>query len=211
MPSFYPPVKRRLIPAHAGKTFGARSWMGISTAHPRSRGENALMRLLKSRRCGSSPLTRGKPASDRGHGTPARLIPAHAGKTPHGTTRGTPRPAHPRSRGENIVPRGRSARAGGSSPLTRGKLQTGPCAPWAWRLIPAHAGKTSWREAPRRSGPAHPRSRGENRAADLDPSAPRGSSPLTRGKPRGEVDAAVAERLIPAHAGKTFNFVELST
>ena len=33
--------------------------------------------------------------------------------------------------------------------------------------------------------------------------ASRGSSPLTRGKPPGDVSPARAERLIPAHAGKT--------
>ena len=50
---------------------------------------------------------------------------------------------------------------------------------------------------------AHPRSRGENLLRDgLMPDA-RGSSPLTRGKPRAVITSAAGVRLIPAHAGKT--------
>ena len=51
---------RRLIPAHAGKTF-ARPEVGVRRgAHPRSRGENAVGVLLSGGPQGSSPLTRGK-------------------------------------------------------------------------------------------------------------------------------------------------------
>ena len=54
-----------------------------------------------------------------------------------------------------------------------------------------------------RRGRAHPRSRGEN-ASDLTvPPRAAGSSPLTRGKPRGNLSPPDASRLIPAHAGKT--------
>ena len=50
---------------------------------------------------------------------------------------------------------------------------------------------------------AHPRSRGENASASCaNPSTP-GSSPLTRGKPGGQLGGAGGRRLIPAHAGKT--------
>ena len=50
---------------------------------------------------------------------------------------------------------------------------------------------------------AHPRSRGENRLRSLRGSLLRGSSPLTRGKPRRPRSASSSSRLIPAHAGKT--------
>ena len=54
---------RRLIPAHAGKTED-RGFTGHATwAHPRSRGENLLQSLDCDEARGSSPLTRGKPAS----------------------------------------------------------------------------------------------------------------------------------------------------
>ncbi len=110
-----------LIPAHAGKTSMRTATRLSHRAHPRSRGENLLSRLVSVSRRGSSPLTRGKlkfmvlvPFS-------VGLIPAHAGKThPRVRRRGQVR-AHPRSRGENEA-RGEAWRPSqGSSPLTRGK------------------------------------------------------------------------------------------
>ena len=53
--------RRGLIPAHAGKTGVPHDRRHGSPAHPRSRGENALMRAVAADRIGSSPLTRGKP------------------------------------------------------------------------------------------------------------------------------------------------------
>ena len=91
----------RLIPAHAGKTRNHRWWVPCHRAHPRSRGENPVPILCASRSSGSSPLTRGKHGRQDFVGDPARLIPAHAGKTWGCGLRATPRGAHPRSRGEN--------------------------------------------------------------------------------------------------------------
>ncbi len=52
--------RRRLIPAHAGKTeSGGKAW-NKATAHPRSRGENPRSSLRTCQKAGSSPLTRGK-------------------------------------------------------------------------------------------------------------------------------------------------------
>ena len=70
-------------------------------------------------------------------------------------------------------------------------------------LIPAHAGKTANVSILPSHAPTHPRSRGENTwYQNLVPGFP-GSSPLTRGKPRGLVGHCEALGLIPAHAGKT--------
>ena len=92
---------------------------------------------------------------------------------------------------------------GGSSPLTRGKRNGGHPSMQAWRLIPAHAGKTSSTASRRRCRKAHPRSRGENASDATNKFADTGSSPLTRGK-RVEGGAHLVDvRLIPAHAGKT--------
>ena len=71
----------RLIPAHAGKTSGRGLRPVAPRAHPRSRGENSLTVPSRYRRRGSSPLTRGKHLETRSDQAPARLIPAHAGKT----------------------------------------------------------------------------------------------------------------------------------
>ena len=111
----------------------------------------------------------------------------------------------------------------GSSPLTRGKLETPHQGLAARGLIPTHAGNTSGRSfrpssggAPPRSRRetrisvtrrriirAHPRSRGENTVVSLEQLAPAGPSPLTRGKLRRIRYQLRSVRLIPAHAGKT--------
>ena len=72
----------------------------------------------------------------------------------------------------------------GSSPLTRGKRRPSSWRRRAWRLIPAHAGKTLCSATNMPTSSAHPRSRGENRARGRVRPALWGSSPLTRGKPR---------------------------
>ena len=134
---------RGLIPAHAGKTPGAaRRWTG-QTAHPRSRGENALASTLAASVGGSSPLTRGKQRGRRLGRDELGLIPAHAGKTPRALTDLQAAGAHPRSRGENLGEWHPVGIGLGSSPLTRGKL-TGRDSDVPGRgLIPAHAGKTA--------------------------------------------------------------------
>ena len=155
-------LRRRLIPAHAGKTITATPPLWELEAHPRSRGENCRLPDARRRVEGSSPLTRGKHLH-RETVRPLRgLIPAHAGKTPEGRRSDCRGGAHPRSRGENAAGIASVALTQGSSPLTRGK----PCKfrrlAARWRLIPAHAGKTTRPPHAQRRGWAHPRSRGEN-------------------------------------------------
>ena len=91
-----------LIPAHAGKTATAALYAAVTSAHPRSRGENYISLRLNGHRGGSSPLTRGKPQTTAPAPQKRRLIPAHAGKTASFTGRPASSWAHPRSRGENI-------------------------------------------------------------------------------------------------------------
>ena len=192
-----------LIPAHAGKTPGRHTLLGTCRAHPRSRGENADARSLAMPQAGSSPLTRGKRRTDVLTCAPARLIPAHAGKTSRRTRPREKWWAHPRSRGENREPTQTLQHTCGSSPLTRGKRGRDSGGRRHGGLIPAHAGKTP---APGRRcliRRAHPRSRGENAAACVVAAARGGSSPLTRGKRVASGIGLAYCGLIPAHAGKT--------
>ena len=115
----------RLIPAHAGKTPAPRSWKFSLSAHPRSRGENESILKGLDVLNGSSPLTRGKLNGGLEVLQGNRLIPAHAGKTSGRGLRTNARPAHPRSRGENLQVRRISCISCGSSPLTRGKQGLG--------------------------------------------------------------------------------------
>ena len=136
---------RRLIPAHAGKTGGPGAGGVGPGAHPRSRGENLATVKCWPTVSGSSPLTRGKHRPSRALRSRRRLIPAHAGKTGSRDNRPHHRPAHPRSRGENRAFTRPTMPAAGSSPLTRGKHGAVAVRAAAGRLIPAHAGKTTFR------------------------------------------------------------------
>ena len=195
--------KQRLIPAHAGKTAFTPRAGPSPAAHPRSRGENLNAVAGGNADTGSSPLTRGKLPAPRGESRAGRLIPAHAGKTLWVTFPTSEWPAHPRSRGENLVLCAAVLDACGSSPLTRGKRPRYADQAVRPRLIPAHAGKTDPMSLPRLSAEAHPRSRGENELARMPRDTARGSSPLTRGKHSLTRARVIGERLIPAHAGKT--------
>ena len=194
----------RLIPAHAGKTRRSTPLPTARTAHPRSRGENPPPRRARPGATGSSPLTRGKRGGVCGDVAPARLIPAHAGKTLFNADRHCLSPAHPRSRGENNPDCPRGGHYAGSSPLTRGKPPRSPRSAQHARLIPAHAGKTKLNATLGQPAAAHPRSRGENPRFLEIPGKGHGSSPLTRGKQSSTASHPRRSRLIPAHAGKTY-------
>ena len=203
--------RERLIPAHAGKTVDRAHARGAVRAHPRSRGENAPSGRRLDRPSGSSPLTRGKRGPSVRRRGPPGLIPAHAGKTWHTTTRAVPAQAHPRSRGENLLIAWSKSAKDGSSPLTRGKLTDYWQDITAPGLIPAHAGKTSIEEIAARMQRAHPRSRGENAYSKCAGDAQSGSSPLTRGKLCVQRRTETFLGLIPAHAGKTISLRSVTT
>ena len=197
------PARAGRIPAHAGKTHPPPGCPRRARAHPRSRGENGGPGRITGPRPGASPLTRGKPEREQAETSSARRIPAHAGKTMQWWCQYGDLGAHPRSRGENRSAPNRAESRGGASPLTRGKPQgiTTRAAPFG--RIPAHAGKTKEGKVAVLALGAHPRSRGENTAADGRINEPTGASPLTRGKQWITHMVSAMVRRIPAHAGKT--------
>ncbi len=131
-----------LIPAHAGSTNWPSCLGKLSGAHPRSRGEHTASLVCVEAGDGSSPLTRGAPGIDPRRGLNSGLIPAHAGSTRTSWCGPTSRSAHPRSRGEHLVPQYAQRPPNGSSPLTRGALSKKIFGFTLWGLIPAHAGST---------------------------------------------------------------------
>ena len=197
------PIRRRLIPACAGKT---RTWpcsTRYGRAHPRVCGENVWAPQAGDPDEGSSPRVRGKPHRLGPHARPRGLIPACAGKTAGTIVVTHPTGAHPRVCGENRGERFADCRRDGSSPRVRGKRHRGlrrrlPCG-----LIPACAGKTSRPPRPPPSRPAHPRVCGENIQGFIDGIKNMGSSPRVRGKHRAARTRGPPRRLIPACAGKT--------
>ena len=90
-----------LIPAHAGKTPSVKTRSPTATAHPRACGENPRLAAAQAVAHGSSPRMRGKLERLNDDATAAGLIPAHAGKTPHGVFHRHWAGAHPRACGEN--------------------------------------------------------------------------------------------------------------
>ena len=191
------------IPAHAGKTLAQRPARTSTTEHPRSRGENGTVSVAAGGSDGTSPLTRGKRRASTARPICTGNIPAHAGKTLALACRPLDVTEHPRSRGENAENTVTVPSVGGTSPLTRGKLERQQHSAEQIRNIPAHAGKTHPHPDTQQRHQEHPRSRGENTLANPAFMDKRGTSPLTRGKRRSRASSGVTVRNIPAHAGKT--------
>ena len=88
---------------------------------------------------------------------------------------------HPRSRGEHIWQTIYEFFSNGSSPLTRGTLQSTVTLLPAVGIIPAHAGNTRYRNRLATYPQDHPRSRREHETCPKNSSVTLGSSPLTQG------------------------------
>ena len=172
-------------------------------AHPRACGENRICIRSAAPWKGSSPRMRGKRRTRLVRLPPPRLIPAHAGKTTYrnGQTSGVR--AHPRACGENESAFAFIVYARGSSPRMRGKPRENAELLRRAGLIPAHAGKTRECLAGLFDRGAHPRACGENSEDSKKATNFEGSSPRMRGKPQVKLATKRAQRLIPAHAGKT--------
>ena len=111
-----------LIPACAGKTMEQENYATLVGAHPRMRGENALVLAVRLRLVGSSPHARGKLSLSCSCLAYSRLIPACAGKTARCCVSRRGGRAHPRMRGENTESTHAPQTPQGSSPHARGKL-----------------------------------------------------------------------------------------
>ena len=102
------------------------------------------MRLMSaSQNSGSSPHTRGLQVCERLVPDARRIIPAHAGFTQGVTFFRAPGKDHPRTRGVYRTAKVVTPWSGGSSPHTRGLLETVMGMDDETRIIPAHAGFTS--------------------------------------------------------------------
>ena len=152
---------------------------------------------------GTSPLTRGQPHFHP-PGDPHRgNIPAYAGTTLVLISAVFAWTEHPRLRGDNPAQPWVVYYAGGTSPLTRGQLNSS-----AWHIpdnrnIPAYAGTTDCQGVSARVCQEHPRLRGDNaRHLPTGYQAP-GTSPLTRGQPTLVCSVDGRRRNIPAYAGTT--------
>ena len=96
-------------------------------------------------------------------------------------------------------------------PLARGGRVDHPSADLDVRLIPAGAGRTASPATAATGRAAHPRWRGADagRVSHFQPV--HGSSPLARGGPGGVGGSVAAVGLIPAGAGRTFQFLSVGS
>ena len=76
------PHRPGIIPAYAGSTRVGPPGVAGPGDHPRIRGEHYFIGGAEHGLDGSSPHTRGAPASATAPHTEARIIPAYAGSTP---------------------------------------------------------------------------------------------------------------------------------
>ena len=132
-----------------------------------------------------------------------RIIPARAGFTRAGMTRGPAGADHPRSRGVYSGRELMHPAAPGSSPLARGLPHDGPARRRSGGIIPARAGFTHRDAGPVGQVPDHPRSRGVYLNQSTTSWTAVGSSPLARGLRHESAAVAGRHRIIPARAGFT--------
>ena len=132
------------------------------------------------------------------------IIPAHAGLTPTRCRGGSLRRDHPRACGAHTALATNERQLQGSSPRMRGSPRSAHRRSWRTGIIPAHAGLTG--PCGRSVGVCgdHPRACGAHASWWFNSDCNRGSSPRMRGSPRATSRSAISSRIIPAHAGLTW-------
>ena len=192
-----------LIPAGAGSTGPFRPGQTGSGAHPRRRGEHSASPPVIAHLMGSSPQARGAHVGFLLNFAVLGLIPAGAGSTTDSGSRSCNTRAHPRRRGEHLMPSFVLLNADGSSPQARGAHRLRLVRVRGEGLIPAGAGSTWWGVSPWASSGAHPRRRGEHWCWSFLVGGEVGSSPQARGARTWGSTWTTPARLIPAGAGST--------
>ena len=130
--------------------------------HPRVGGEHARLALSLRVYAGSSPRGRGTRIEEIKGGDISRFIPAWAGNTSSLISRSPVSAVHPRVGGEHDAAKARDLHLIGSSPRGRGTRISSFLKALQIRFIPAWAGNTNYRTAPRSRRPVHPRVGGEH-------------------------------------------------
>ncbi len=177
-------LRVRFIPACAGNAPPRLIRGRGCPVHPRMRGERHGSGGGAVRFGGSSPHARGTRGWGGRHVPRGRFIPACAGNASMRATTRSPRPVHPRMRGERFGLGAHNLDVHGSSPHARGT----PLA-LSWAVVGA------WAVA------VHPRMRGERRLTRSVRLGARGSSPHARGTRQQTRRREHVPRFIPACAG----------
>mgnify|MGYP006887191738 CR=1 FL=1 len=196
-------ARRRITPAHAGKTVHNGTSVRVRPDHPRACGENRISIVKTKPAIGSPPRMRGKLFISLLVLSRPRITPAHAGKTKQIISSRLYCADHPRACGENLNRRTSREEVTGSPPRMRGKPIVRSFTAPMIRITPAHAGKTKTLSAVRYVQADHPRACGENFIDTFSGRGLDGSPPRMRGKLKSISSSTVDLRITPAHAGKT--------
>ena len=195
-------LRRRTIPAWAGKPKAAGRDRGRDRDHPRVGGETRRVSFSGNPWKGPSPRGRGNRPGDAvplcGGGT----IPAWAGKPVTFMRRGRKRRDHPRVGGETSRSRRWVAAIRGPSPRGRGNPTSTVRSTTNDRTIPAWAGKPSIQRVVNSTFGDHPRVGGETVGRLWTVNASKGPSPRGRGNPCSISGPMGLIGTIPAWAGK---------
>ena len=170
------------IPACAGESSNRRRSTTRAKVHPRMRGGEDRSRASGEASGGSSPHVRGRAAAVLRASKGAGFIPACAGERGRPRRGGRSTWVHPRMRGGELGVSRSDALALGSSPHARGRDRFPLVAPDAEGFIPACAGESGHRRAPRCSPRVHPRMRGGELRPQIRTQDLWGSSPHARGR-----------------------------
>ena len=157
--------------------------MRRSPDHPRACGELERTGVVAIAFAGSSPRMRGTQRMRVDDELDFRIIPAHAGNSPHVLLR--------------VVD------GVGSSPRMRGTLKPFRQRRVLIRIIPAHAGNSPSDLPSSGARTDHPRACGELNRAGTRTGLAIGSSPRMRGTRRSVYLCGLRCRIIPAHAGNS--------
>ena len=195
--------RERIIPAHAGQTYRYGCGRHRQPDHPRACGANPVRTVPSLWASGSSPRMRGKQTLRDGQAIGVRIIPAHAGQT-LAYYKPLQLPSdHPRACGANSALRPSNILQSGSSPRMRGKRRCQLSQMARDRIIPAHAGQTTFLNKTLANPADHPRACGANGVWGTFNIRGHGSSPRMRGKPTDKFLIDIPVKIIPAHAGQT--------
>ncbi len=165
------------------------------------RGERVRKGQQTQSQNGSSPHARGTHSAATSNRPPWRFIPACAGNARPAFPVSTPRPVHPRMRGERGRPIDQETAIDGSSPHARGTHGSGGLGRGNSRFIPACAGNATARSIDFSNLTVHPRMRGERAILVVRAMWATGSSPHARGTHAAYLFDTARKRFIPACAG----------
>ncbi len=193
----------RFIPAGAGNTGARNTKPCICSVYPRWRGEHEMLVSVNAANTGLSPLARGTHYAFLRLPGFCRFIPAGAGNTRVGKSRGNRTPVYPRWRGEHSRQHVVRNHDSGLSPLARGTRLTDMIGPRQRRFIPAGAGNTNLQLGKNGFCAVYPRWRGEHRPRTGRRPGSCGLSPLARGTRCRRGLWHLLHRFIPAGAGNT--------